>query len=269
MVANEFPEVLLVRNAQNIGFARANNQAARLASGDYLFFLNNDTLVPPESLGELIEEFQRRPEAGILSPRLRDGQGQVQGSCRRFPTIPALLHRTWLFRWTALFRAAHRRYRHRDAGQNPRTVDVVMGAALMIRRDCFLESGGWDESFTFGGEDIDLCARIGRKYTVVYYPDVEVIHYGRVSTRRRIGFVHTQTVIGIARFLRKSGTSPAMLFLYKLAITLDAPVHWLRHLVQYAWRRLRGKKNAAQRSWLVARAVGHFLCRGLCDFWRV
>jgi GT2 family glycosyltransferase len=269
MVECEFSEVLLVRNAENIGFARANNQAAQLAQGDYLFFLNNDTLVPPETLGELVEEAKRRPDAGILAPRLRDGRGHIQGSCRTFPTVSALLHRTWLFRWTALFRSAHRRYRHRDEGPNARKVDVVMGAALLIDRERFLNCGGWDESYTFGGEDIDLCARIGRTHSVVYYPDAEVIHYGRVSSRRRIGFAHTQTMIGIARYLRKSGTPPVVMLLYKLAMTLDAPVHWFRHLVQYGWRTLRGKRSAARRSWLVARAVGHFLRRGLWEFWSV
>ncbi len=269
MVARVFPEVVLVRNANNIGFARANNQAARLAHGSYLFFLNNDTLVPPDTLGELIDQAERHPETGILAPQLRDGSGRIQGSCRSFPTVAALLHRTWLFRWTALFRGAHRRYRHRDEAQTVRPVDVVMGAALLIRRDRFLDCGGWDETYTFGGEDIDLCARVGRTHAVVYYPKVEVIHYGRVSSRYRIGFAHCQTLIGITRYLRKSGTAPAAMLLYKLAVTLDAPVHWLRHLLQYGWRRLRGKRSAAGRSWLVVRAVGHFLRRGLREFWSV
>ena len=98
MVAREFPHVTLVRNTANYGFARANNQAARLARGKHLFFLNNDTLVPPETLGRLVEEAERRPDAGILAPRLLDARGHVQCSWRRIPTVAALLHRTWMFR---------------------------------------------------------------------------------------------------------------------------------------------------------------------------
>src|SRR2546423_139423 len=68
MVAREFPRVVLVRNAENLGFSRANNQAARLARGRYLFFLNNDTLVPPGALRELVEYLRAHPEVGLLGP---------------------------------------------------------------------------------------------------------------------------------------------------------------------------------------------------------
>src|SRR5207249_541570 len=72
MVAREFPEVILCRNLANLGFARANNQAAQRASGRYLFFLNNDTLVPPGALGRLIDYALAHPEAGLIGPRLVD-----------------------------------------------------------------------------------------------------------------------------------------------------------------------------------------------------
>src|SRR5665213_1162499 len=115
MVERAFPRVVLVRNADNAGFARANNQAARLARGRYLFFLNNDTVVPPGALRRLVEYARAHPEIGLLGPRMRDGRGRTQVSCRRRPTVAALLHRTILLRWTGLFRAAYRRYRSRDA----------------------------------------------------------------------------------------------------------------------------------------------------------
>jgi GT2 family glycosyltransferase len=270
MVEREFPDVILIRNTENRGYARANNQAARRARGRYLFFLNNDTLVPPETLAQLVEEADRHPESGIVAPRLRDGQGRVQCSCRAFPTVGALLHRTCLFRWTGLFRRAYKRFRYRERDfDRRRRVDVVMGAALLVRRERFWRCGGWDEEYTFGGEDIDLCARIGPDHPVIYYPEAEVIHYGRVSSREAIEYAHGQTVIGITRFLRKSGTSPVAMLLYKAALTLDTPLRWLGCLAQYAWRRLRGRRSAATRSWLVVRALGHFLRRDLGTFWRV
>jgi N-acetylglucosaminyl-diphospho-decaprenol L-rhamnosyltransferase len=183
MVARCFPRVVLTRNRTNLGFARANNQAAGRARGRYLFFLNNDTVVPPGALRRLVEYARRHPEAGLIGPRLRDGRGRVQTSCRGRPTVGALLHRTCLLRWTGLFRRAYRRYRERDGNRDAtRPVEVLMGAALLVRRKVFAELGPWDEGYTFGGEDIDLCTRIGAKYPVVYHPDVEVTHYGRVST---------------------------------------------------------------------------------------
>jgi GT2 family glycosyltransferase len=270
MVARCFHRVVLIRNRTNVGFARANNQAAQRARGRYLFFLNNDTVVPPGALRRLIDYARANPTIGLLGPRLRNGQGRVQTSCRGVPTVGALLHRTSLLRWTGLFRGAYRRFRGRDGNpQATRPVKVLLGAALLVRRKVFAELGPWDEGYPFGAEDIDLCTRIGRKYPVVYHPAVEVTHYGRVSSRKRIGFVHTTTVLGVTRFLRKSGCSRPALAFYKLALTADAPLRWLGLAGQYAWRRLRGDKDRAAKSLLALRGVHHFLTRGLPALWKV
>ncbi len=269
MVRRRFPRVVLVRNADNVGFARANNQAARLARGRWLFFLNNDTVVPPGALRRLIEYGRAHPEIGLLGPRLRDGRGRTQASYRRRPTVAALLHHTCLLRWTRLFRAAYRRYRRCDGNVNAvRPVEVLMGAALLARRDVIREVGGWDEEYAFGGEDIDLCNRVGRRRPVVYHPGVEIVHHGRASSRQRIGHVYAQTAAGLVRAMRKAGEPAAALFLYKLVFTLDAPICWLRQTCEYLWRRVRGRKGAAERSLVVLRGVGGFLLRGWREFWR-
>ncbi len=250
--------------------SRANNQAARLARGRYLFFLNNDTVVPPGALRRLIDYARVHPEIGLLGPRLRDARGRVQVSCRRRPAVPALLHRTCLLRWTGLFRGAYRRYRSRDAAADQvRPVEVLMGAALLTPRDVFRESGGWDEAFAFGGEDIDLCTRIGRRHAVIHHPGIEIIHHGRAGSRRRIDYVYAQTIIGVARSMRKAGVSSAALGLYKLVVTLDEPLHWLRQFGQYLYRRARGRRAAAERSRVVLRGVGAFMTRSLPAFWNI
>lgn len=271
MVAELFPEVVLIRNATNAGFSRGNNQAAQRARGRYLFFLNNDTVVPPGTLHGLLEYARAHPEAGIIGPRLRDELGRQQLSCRACPTLAALLHRiTWL-RWTGLFRRGYRRYRGRDgvSSASPRPVEILMGAAMFMPRAVFRAVGAWDEDYTFGGEDIDLCARVGRRYRVIYHPGLEIVHFGRVSSRRHIGFAYSHTVIGVTRFLRKHGCSPAALLGYKLAVTLDAPLRWFGHAVRYGWRRLRGQPLAAAKSRLLMRALGHFVRRGIAELWRV
>jgi GT2 family glycosyltransferase len=269
MVERRFPRARLIRNAANAGFARANNQAAAAARGRYLFFLNNDTVVPPGALRELLDYAEAHPEAGLVGPRLCDGRGRTQISCRMRPTVGALLHRTTLLRWTGLFRRAYRACRGR--GQDLETthaVEVLMGAALLVRRAVFDECGPWDEGYTFGGEDIDLCDRVGRRYRVVYHPEVSVTHFGRVSSRRHIGFAHANTLTGITRYLRRAGASRPALWLYKAAVTLDAPLQWLGHAARYLWRRLCGRRDRAARSGLALRGAGHFLARGLLAFWR-
>lgn len=269
LVAQEFPWVTLVCNPGNLGFSHANNQAASRACGTFLFFLNNDTVIPPGTLRKLVEYLQRHPHLGMIGPRLLDENQEPQVSFRRRPTVAALLHRTLLLRWTGLFRGAYRLYRQRGGDfTTTRTVEVLMGAALLVRRELFIECGGWSEEYRFGGEDMDLCLRVGQRAPVVYYPEVAITHLGRVSSRQNLGFAHGNTVTGITHFLRKTGVSSAALVGYKLAVTLDLPLQCLAAFGQYLCRRLCGKREKAQRSWLVFKALGHFLTLGLPAFWR-
>jgi N-acetylglucosaminyl-diphospho-decaprenol L-rhamnosyltransferase len=268
MVACEFPEVILLRNVENLGFARANNQAAARARGRYLFFLNNDTLVPECTLRRLVEYAEAHPEAGIVGPRLRDGAGQTQVSYRQRPTLATLLHRTSLLRWTGLFRSAYQRYRRQDFDPNvTRRVDVLMGAAMLLPRKVFFDCGGWDEEFTFGGEDMELSARVGRQHDVVYHSEVHITHYGRVSTRQHIGYCSTNMAIGFLRYLRKTGCSKPGLLLYKIVVTIDAPIQMIGKGLQYVWRQVTGRRAKAAKSRLAMHGALHFLLRGLIPFW--
>jgi GT2 family glycosyltransferase len=269
MVERDFPEVILVRNSANLGFARANNQAGRRAQGRYLFFLNNDTLIPQETLHQLLEFAQANPEAGVIGPRLCDASGRTQVSYRLEPTLGTLLHRTALLRWTGLLRTAYRRYRRNDFHTEwTRPVEVLMGAAMFIPRETFFRVGGWDEEFTFGGEDIDLSTRIRQMGQVIYHPDVEIVHYGRISTRQHIGFASSHMNIGFLRFLRKNGSSEFALFFYKLVVTLDLPVQIVAKCAQYGLRRLLGQSTKAAKTKLALRGLAHFLRHGMAAFWR-
>ncbi len=269
MVAAEFPEVVLVRNPANLGFSRANNQAAAQAHGHFLFFLNNDTVVPPGALRRLAEYALAHPHVGMIGPRLRDGQGRLQVSYRAQPTVATLLHRTSLLRWTGLFRPAYRWYRRKDFDPDlTREVETLMGAAMFMPREVFRECGGWDEAYTFGVEDLDLSTRVGRRHTLVYHPEVEVLHYGRVSSRQHIGFVSSHMAVGFVRYLRATGTHWLALLGYKLVVTLDAPLQLLGKCVQLCWRRVQGRRQKAENTLLALRGLCHFLTRGLVPFWR-
>jgi GT2 family glycosyltransferase len=269
MVAEEFPEAVLVRNGANAGFARANNQAAARARGRYLFFLNNDTLVPPLALRRLLDYAEAHPDVGMIGPRLRGGDGQFQASYRPRPTLGALLHRTLLLRPTGLFRRAYHRYRREEFDPHqPRRVETLMGAALFLRREVFGRCGPWDEDFTFGAEDLHFSDRVGRHHPLLFLPDVEITHYGGVSTRRHMNYVTAARETGFAQYLRKSGYSPAALFAYKLVITLDAPVQLAVRGLQYLSRRLRGRSPHARRALRAWKGARHFLTRGLLPFWK-
>jgi GT2 family glycosyltransferase len=269
MVARDFPEAVLLANAANAGFARANNQAAARARGRYLFFLNNDTVVPPGALARLVAFARAHPEVGMIGPRLRGGDGQFQASYRPRPTLAALLHRTRLLGCTGLFRRAYRRYRRDEFDPHRlRRVETLMGAALFLPRRVFLECGPWDEDFTFGGEDLRFSDCVARRYPLVFLPDVEITHYGGVSTRQHTTYVAAARAAGFAQYLRKSGYSRAALFAYKLAVTCDTPLQLAVKGLQYLGRRLRGRSAGAHKSLRAWRGARHFLTCGLVPFWK-
>lgn len=269
MIRREFPQVTLVVNSANVGFAKANNQAASVARGRYLFFLNNDTVVPPYALRRFLDFVEANPGIGMVGPRLRGADGLFQISYRRRPTLPALLHRISLLRWTGLFRRAYYDYR-RDhyEPEGTRTVEVLMGAAVFLPRHVFEDSGRWDEHYRFGGEDLDLSTQVGRRKPLVYVGDVEILHHGRVSSRKNISFAAPNVAIGYVHYFRKCGVSPNALRVYKLLVTLDTPVQIVAKSTQALWRLACGRRAKAAKSWLVVRGLATFLVRELPRFWR-
>lgn len=269
MVAEEFPQVKLVRNAENVGFSRASNQAAATARGEYLFFLNNDAEVLPYTLLEFTAFADAHPQVGMIGPRLTGLDGQDQISYRRRPTLAALFHRISLIRWTGLFRKAYYRYR-RDAFESTggvRAVEMLMGAAVFLPRAAFLAAGRWDETYRFGVEDLDLSTQVGRRAEVVYAGHVRVLHHGRVSSRANIAFAAPNVAVGYVHYFRKAGVGRVALFAYKLLVTLDSPVQLAGKLLQAGVRRAFGKREKAGKSLLAARGLWHFLRRELVRFW--
>ncbi|MBU0609568.1 MAG: glycosyltransferase family 2 protein [Armatimonadetes bacterium] len=172
------PEVRVIANEDNRGFAAANNQGLAVARGAWLLLLNPDTVVPPGALRELLDFAHAHPEAGVIGPRLLNPDGSLQYSCRSFPTITA-----GMFRHTFLGRLFPRVRSMRDylmcdwAHDTVREVDWLSGAAMLIRREAFEQIGGLDERFYWGSEDVDYCYRMHQAgWQVVYTPTPSITH---------------------------------------------------------------------------------------------
>jgi len=171
MLNNFFGDkIKLIINKHNAGFGAANNLGAKIARGEYLFFLNSDIIAKEDILSGLAKIFESRPEIGILAPRLilPDGSEQKFAS-GNFPSLADLIL------GKIKKDAAEKKYIK---------IDWVSGAALAIRKNLFDQAGGFDENFFMYFEDIDLCKRVKDiSYQVAVLPSITVVHLGGKSLK--------------------------------------------------------------------------------------
>ncbi len=191
-VASEFPQVALIANEDNRGFAAACNQAIGAGCGRYYFLLNPDTIVPPGGLDELAQFADAHPQAGVIGPKLRYPDGRLQYSCRRFPTVTAAIFRnTFLEPLTPGVKSV-RYYLMADWDHaEVREVDWLSGAAMLIRAELVEQISGLDEGFFWGSEDVDFCLRACRAgWQVLYTPQPQIVHaVGRSSRQAELRII--------------------------------------------------------------------------------
>lgn len=179
-IKQHFPEVTVIANKENRGFAAANSQGIKKARGQYLFFLNPDTIVHTLSLDVLMNFMDGNSDAGACGPKLLNDDGTTQPSVRRFPTFRGALYRHTVFRFLGIFRSEYKKWLMKDFNYDSEMdVDEVTGAALMVRRSVIDRIGGMDESFFMYYEEVDLCYRIKQSgWRTVFVPDAVVTHLG-------------------------------------------------------------------------------------------
>ena len=179
--------VRLIRNPQNVGFARACNQGMIASDAEYVVLLNNDALVGGDFFEGLEEFFDENPKAGVAGAKIVDAEGNLELSARKeLSFISGFLGRTSLL--TRLFPKnplVRRLFPSAEKPSDPTKVDWVSGACMILRRRTLEEIGLFDERFFMYFEDADLCRRAWEAGWLVYYlPQVEILHHSGVSTRK-------------------------------------------------------------------------------------
>ncbi len=186
MVEQSFPQVQLICNAANVGFARATNQALRLSKGRYVLLLNPDTVILDEALVQMVRFADENPDIGALGPKVLTAQGEVDMRCaRRFPSL--------LSEFFELTRLSYRFPRNRLLGSylmsywdhnDSREVEVLMGACMLVRREAMEQVGLLDEAFYMYGEDVEWCYRLKRAgWRIWYDSEARIVHLGGQSTK--------------------------------------------------------------------------------------
>lgn len=230
LVARRFPEVRLVATWRNLGFSAGNNRGLAVARGRYLLLCNPDCFVGPGTLDTLLRYADAHPEIGFLGPRLLNPDGTLQPSCRRFPSVGALLFRnTPLGRLFPRNRFAAGYLMERDARDAPRSVDWLSGACLLVRRAALEAIGPLDERYFMYCEDMDWCRRAHLAgWQVVYLPEAVAVH--------RIGASSDQVAVPMVLAHHRSMGLYVRKHHGPWVAALATPLIVLRALLMVCWR---------------------------------
>ena len=242
------PDLRLIENRTNLGFARGSNQALRQAQGSYLLLLNPDTRVKEGAIQRLLTFLEAHPEAGVAGAQLLNPDGSKQNSIANFPSLATELLNKSLLRWLfpGKFPGKERRY------QDPVEVDSVIGACMMVRRKAAERVGWLDEDYFLFLEETDWCFRIKKAGWKIYHcPEAEVTHLQGKSAemekeKARVEYYRSRYHFfdknrgSFARMTLLAGTllrlsfELAMMFLLSL-LTFFAVKKWRRKLGLFAY----------------------------------
>ena len=180
------PGVTYIENQENVGFARANNQAIMQARGEYTLILNPDTIITPRCLQDGIAWMRSHPKCGAIGARMMDGNGVfLPESKRSFPTpwvsFCKIFGLSKLFPRSPWFAKYHLRYL---SDLEPQCIDILSGAYMLCRTNVLQQLGGFDEDFFMYGEDIDLSYRIVKAGYENWFLPTPMVHYKGESTHK-------------------------------------------------------------------------------------
>ncbi len=188
MVADKFPTVIRIENKHNAGFGKANNQGVEIAKGEYILFLNPDTVMPEDFFGKMLPYMDAHPEVGSIGPKLLDGKGQYAPDGKKsFPSLSVAIFKTTGINKVFSKSPYFNKYYAVHIGENETAaVDVLSGCCMLVRSNILPKIGGaFDEDYFMYCEDVDLSYRIQKAgYKNIYYPEATLIHYKGESTRK-------------------------------------------------------------------------------------
>lgn len=216
MVKKEFPQVKLIINEKNLGFAKANNQAVKVAKGEYVLLLNSDTKVKESAFLNLLKVSKKGKNIGVVGGKLLDRDDSTQASCGFFP------HLTKVFLWMSflddfpfisrLIKPYH--VEERGFYQKRQEIDWVSGACLMFRKDIIDKVGFLDEKIFMYGEEVEWCYRVKKEgFAVLYTPGAEIYHYKGGSSGRSEAAGIDQEFVSLIYFYKKHKPFWQLLFL--------------------------------------------------------
>lgn len=205
MVRALYPDVRLYASEANLGYTGGNNLGMRESRGRYLLLLNPDTEIVGDAIDRMVSCLENQPQVGVLGPQLRYADGSVQPSRRRLPTLrTALVDSTFLEKWFPNHPEL-RRYKLLDCSPDEEcSVDWLVGACLLVRREAVDEVGYLDEGYFMYSEELDWQKRMrDAGWKATYLPAAQVVHYGGRSSEQAGAATHIRFSRSRVRYFRK------------------------------------------------------------------
>lgn len=186
-LSRRFPDIRLLRQSGNDGFAAGVNLGARASTAPFILLLNPDCVVERNTCCALADWMEAHPDVAVAGPRIRNADGTVQPSARRFPDLTTAIagRSSWLTKVMPRNPISRHNLPARDPSVTAAVdVDWVSGACMLVRREAFEAVGGLDEGFFLYWEDADFCRRLKQAgWRTAYVPSVGAIHIGGRSSR--------------------------------------------------------------------------------------
>jgi len=205
MIREEFPEVIIICNKSNRGFAAANNQGIQIGRGEYVLLLNSDTIILDNAISKSIFFARNNPKAAVTSCRVLNSDKTLQPTCFMFPSIcNMILSSTYIYKIFPKNRFFGRERMSWWKRNDVRDVDAVTGCFMLVRKDAIGEIGNMDERFFMYAEETDWCYRFKQAgWQVMFMPDAEIIHLHKGSSKKIESTMRLQLSGSILLFFEK------------------------------------------------------------------
>ena len=212
IIETEFPQVILIRNTENLGFGKANNIAMKRSQAKYVFLLNTDTVLVNNAI-KIFFDFMEKEEnknVAVCGGTLYDENNNPNITYGNFPSIGLYIFRFGLYKIFPQYYNKHFNLCISEEIKEPKEVDYVIGADFFARRDIMEEMNYFDEIFFMYMEEVDLCKRIKEKYSIKVIPEAAIIHINCGSTKPDIQRWKSQ-IASLFIYIRKYCPKPYVL----------------------------------------------------------
>ena len=231
MVTKEFPEVRVIKNTENEGFIKANNQGIKIAKGRYVLLLNSDTVVLDNAIAKTVTFADAHPQTAVVGCRILNQDGTLQRSCFMSHSIlNFFLSATCLHKIFPMSRFFGREWMTWWDFNDVREVEVIKGCYALVQKEAIEQVGFMDDLYFVYGDDTDWCYRFRKNgWKILFTPDAKIIHYGGQTTKQMTSqflFQLFGSKLIFMKLHRNRFKFPLACFLVALFFFLRAP-YWL------------------------------------------